>query len=285
MKLKLIEQESVNQLKTAGKFIKENKTKVATVGALGVSGVLAGCGIFEQKQVIPTPNYQATAVWQNEQILEMLKKAPVAQSTLAPAATAETPRPTARVVATKPANPNVAPATATAPAVVPATCFEDGKLEYVVNAVQDGRRFIERQPIGLSAKTSIVEIGRLEGRGFGGFDRVILVVPPKNSEWQINLNRVSTVAERGFCGDLDAVKKWAVQAHVPSLQQASRDARGNQPSEGEIAVYSLDFKSGRLEIVKPATGSAPSPEDFLGWVDVSRRQGGQGQNVVINVAR
>lgn len=238
-------------------------------GALGVGGVILEEWLRRNQTVTKaeisataTPNWEATV------------KASTAVPTARVEATNVAPATTTRVAT----RPNVAPTTA--PAVAPATCVEDGKLEYVVNAVQDGRRFIERQPIGLAAKTSIVEVGQLDGVGFAGWNRAILVVPTKGDVWQVNLNHVSTVAERGFCGKMPDVVNWAITAHVPSLQQASRDAKGNQPSAEEIGVYRFDFERRALIVEKPSNVDLGT---ILGMVDVSFRQNGQNNNVPMHV--
>lgn len=275
MKLKIIEQESVDQLKTAGKFIKKHEAEIAVLGALGISGILTGCSIDTDPEKTKLKAEGTRVSAQATSYVEGVNagKAQVAQPT------AEIKANAAPATAIRAAvRPNVAPATA--PAVAPAICADDGKLEYVVNAVKDNSRFIERQPIGLAAKTSIVEVGQLDGTGFAGWNRAILVVPTKGDVWQVNLKHVSTVAERSFCGKLPDVVNWAIAAHVPSLQQASRDAKGNQPSAEEIGVYRFDFERKALIVEKPSNVDLGI---ILGMIDVSFRQNGQNNNVPIHV--
>lgn len=156
----------------------------------------------------------------------------------------------------------------------------DGELILVHAADQGG--VLSRIPIGEAERVDIVEVS-WRGKGFGDLDRIILVTPPKGSVWEVNVKPgANTIAARGFCGSKAEVEAWAVKAHVASLQQASRDKNGNQPQDGEIGVYSLDFEKGALNVVQGA-GKGPDPKELLDKIDVSFHEGNIASNVPLHV--
>jgi len=182
------------------------------------------------------------------------------------------------------AQPPVVQATAVVPPAAPAAGCRDGEL-VLVHAADLGE-FLDRLPVGEAERADIMEISHL-GNGFGHYDRAIIVLPRLGPVWMVDVVKgAKTVATRGFCGTNEAVAQWAVTAHVPSLQQASRDSEGKQPPESEIAVYRLDFEARALIVVKPATaGNAPTPEEILTWIEVSFHEGGTVSYVPLHVVR
>lgn len=239
----------------------------------GIGLVLAGCGADPKDAKIatleaqvgrlsatatPTSEAQALATENAQLKAQLALKTPEATKVVLPSPTF-VPATKARTIE------------ATKVRETPASCV-DGELVFVLKT-PEGQVF-QRTPVGEAARADIVEVGRLGGNGFGGWDRFILVVPRLGPVWEVNVLDTSTVAERGFCGDNAAVAKWAVEQHVPSFRQASRDPNGKQPGIDEIAVYRLDFEKREMIVEKPANSPvAPKPETVLGWFDVSFHQG------------
>lgn len=207
----------------------------------------------------------------------LLVYAHTATPTLTPTA-APTSAPTSAPTATPTAAPTATPIIS-AP---PAAC-RDGELVLVHAA--DAGDTLDRLPVGEGERVDIMEIS-WPGQGFGGLDRAIIVIPRLGNVWQVNvLLGAQTVATRGFCGTNEAVAEWAVTAHVPSLQQASRDATGNQPPAAEIGVYRLDYEARALIVVQAATAAnAPSPEEVLTRIELSFHEDGNVSAVPLTVA-
>lgn len=218
--------------------------------------LLAACGV-----VLPT---QAPA--------EVTATIQAATPTAAPTVEIPPPPPTAQ--------PTEAPAPTQAPTAGPC---RDGELVLIHAA--DAGDTLDRLPIGEAERVDILEIS-WPGKGFGGLERAIIVLPRLGPVWQVNAKAgAQTVATRGFCGSNEAVADWAVTAHVQSLQQASRDADGNQPSAGEIGVYRLDYEAKVLIVVKKTTATnAPSPEELLSKIELSFNEGGKVSAVPLTVA-
>lgn len=204
----------------------------------------------------------ATIAAQSTQIAQMAQ-------TQAPA-TESTEEPTAALEAT--AEPTKLPAAA------PTAC-RDGELVLVHEA--DAGDVLPRTPVGEAERVDIIEIG-VPGGGFGGYDRFILITPRLGTVWMVNIREgARTIASRGFCGTNEAVASWAIQAHVPSFQQASRDPLGNQPPAEEIGVYVLRYEEHSLTEIKPGRLNA---EDVVGWIDVSFHEGVNVSAVPLTVA-
>lgn len=160
---------------------------------------------------------------------------------------------------------------------------EDGKLVLVYNAPVG--TVLDRTPVGEAGRVDIMEISKEPGKGQGNHDRAIIDIPTLGNVWMVDVKAgADTIMTRGFCGTNEAVADWAVKAHVPSLQQASRDANGNQPPADEIGVYRLDFEARAFIVVKAATSpNAPSPEEVLSWIEVSFNEGGNISAVPMHV--
>lgn len=170
-----------------------------------------------------------------------------------------------------------------APTAAPSGPCRDGQLVLVHAA--DAGDTLDRLPVGEAERVDIMEIS-WPGQGFGDLDRAIVVLPRLGPVWQADvLPGAQTVSTRGFCGTNEAVADWAVKAHVPSLQQASRDGQGDQPSADEIGVYRLDYEARTMIIVKKATtANAPAPEEVLSHIELSFHENGNVANVPLTVA-
>lgn len=177
-----------------------------------------------------------------------------------------------------------APSAPVAPAPAPAApgaCY-DGEL--VLTHKADEGDTLSRTPVGEAERADIMEMS-WAGEGFGGLDRAIVVIPRLGPVWAVNVKAgVQTIATRGFCGTNEAVASWAVAAHVPSLQQASRDAEGQQPTSEEVGVYRLDYEARALYVEKAAP-AGPSPEEVLGWIELSFHEGGVRSSTPLHVVR
>lgn len=160
---------------------------------------------------------------------------------------------------------------------------EDGKLVLVYNAPVG--TVLDRTPVGEAERADIMEFSKEPGRGFGNHDRAIVVIPRLGPVWMVDVKKgADTIMTRGFCGTNEAVTDWAIKAHIPSLQQASRDANGDQPPANEIGVYRLDFEARALIVVKAATAdNAPSPEEILSWIEVMFNDGTSISDVQMHV--
>jgi len=170
-------------------------------------------------------------------------------------------------------------ATTTMALTVPPAACRDGEL-VLVHAADEGD-VLDRLPVGEAERVNIVEIG-VPGKGFGGYDRFIVVVPSLGAIWQVNISTgARTIASRGFCSTNEAVANWALEVHVPSFLQASRDQDGNQPPASEIGVYILNYEAGTLTELKPGRLSAM---EILKWIDLSFHKGTNVSSVILTVA-
>ncbi len=153
-------------------------------------------------------------------------------------------------------------------------CFYDGELGPV--AFDMGKpRVYARSPIGSAERETIVELA-WPGRGFGGFDRAVVVLPRLGAVWQMNVKSYSTQAQRFFCGTGEEVTQWASKAHLPSFQQASRNQNGAQPQEGEVALIRLNYEEGTAKVV--VAGRAGVAEKVVSMMDLSFHEGGKESN-------
>lgn len=163
---------------------------------------------------------------------------------------------------------------------------EDGKPVLVYNA--DAGQVLDRTPLGEAERADILEISyEGKGLGFGSHARAIIVIPRLGPVWMVDAVAGSdTIMTRGFCGTNEAVTDWAIKAHIPSLQAASRDSNGDQPPADEIAVYRLDFEAGAFIVEKAATAAnAPTPEEVLSWIEVMFNENGHASAVPMHVVR
>lgn len=163
-----------------------------------------------------------------------------------------------------------------------ANSCRDGELIFV-HAADEGD-VLRRVPIGEAERADIIEIS-WPGGGFGGLDRAIVVVPRLGPVWSLNARHgATTIAARGFCGSNEEVTAWVLKAHVPSLQQASRDENGNQPAVEEFNVVRFNFEARAMRVVRRATADGvASPEDIMTRFDLSFHEGANRANVPLHV--
>lgn len=148
-------------------------------------------------------------------------------------------------------------------------CFYDGELGPV--AFDMGKpKVYSRSPLGSAERATIVELS-WPGQGFGGFDRAIVVLPRLGPVWQVNVTGYSTQMQRFFCGWGDEVVNWAVEAHLPSHMQASRNKNGVEPATNEIPVLALNYEEGSVRIV--VEGRTGVAEKALSMLDLSFHEG------------
>lgn len=161
--------------------------------------------------------------------------------------------------------------TTTAPeptaAVGDATCL-DG--EVVGNELNE----LDRTPVGLGENNSAIEVS-WRGQGFGGYDRVNLVIPALGGTYQVFIVDVETVHMTRYCGKLAEVEAYlASGAHVRSMQETAADVNGNMPAAEEIGVYAIDMTTKTLKVLKAAP-NGPTVEEVMTHLQIVDLETGQ----------
>lgn len=179
----------------------------------------------------------------------------VVRETAAPAATtASTTTPTA-------IPPTAIPTTR--PTSVPANVCKDGSHPQPTIADQ------ARIPAGTKEGPVVAEVSWKPGNGFGGIDRVVIVLPKWDSGVAINILNAYTVYYTQYCGEWGVVKNYA-KTHIAAMVQSAADPQGNTPEREEIGVYALvDLNSNALEVVQAAS-KGPSLAEIKSHIEVVR---------------
>lgn len=128
---------------------------------------------------------------------------------------------------------------------------------------------ISRIPLGNKEGASVYEISWQPGTGFGGYDRMVLVLPRMDTLHMGFVDNASTVHGLRYCGYLSDILAYA-PTHVTAIQQSSQDASGNRPSTDEIPVVFMKL-DGSLVIVKDAP-LGPSLDTIKAHLEMTPKQ-------------
>jgi len=125
-----------------------------------------------------------------------------------------------------------------------------------------------RTPIGLGENVAVVE-AHWQGEGFGGFDRIVLVIPALGNQYQAFLSNVEGIHMVRYCGTLTQVETYVIdpKTHVWAMRSSSADGEGNMPEEDEIPVYSVDLEIGEIKILHSAP-DGPTKTEVLEYLEV-----------------
>lgn len=103
---------------------------------------------------------------------------------------------------------------------------------------------LSRIPVGTAENNVVLELS-WPGKGFGGFDRAVVVVPQLVNGVQVFVKNASTIHMVLYCGTLEQVQDYAIH-HVEAMVVTAADSQGRVPKTTEIAVLRLDLNTGKL---------------------------------------
>lgn len=101
---------------------------------------------------------------------------------------------------------------------------------------------LPRIPVGTAENNVVLELS-WPGKGFGGYDRAVVVVPLLLSDVQVFVNNASTIHMVRYCGTLMEVETYISDkaTHVNAMVVTAANGKGQMPKVSEIGVWGLDL--------------------------------------------
>ena len=168
----------------------------------------------------------------------------------------------------------------------------DGSLEFVYPNVAGA--VYDRTPLTAGDHGRICDIS-FAGAGYGGFERLTVIVPAGGTVWSLNVTDAETIACRGFLGTPRELTTWAITlGHLQGFIQPSRDLEGVGPSIDEIMVLTIQYEGDvdhPFNSIVTVSKEAPDAEtgDLAGWFishfDLSFNEGETHANVPFSISR